>query len=423
MKLAKQIGGGWPVLIALLLMAAQCNSAAIPAPPTPALPPPAGPAVPVALLSPTSGELAPFGRMMRNGATMAFEQRNRRQGILGHRLEGITYDTGCEFETARQAAQTAIAEGVRFIIGPLCSEAALAAVEPVEAAGVLMISPPATHPLVTVDSRDRTRPTIFRAAYVYDWQARAAACFARQSMQAGTAALVVDPRDDYSRRLAGAFAGQFSAHGGKITAELDYYPGEPEFAALVSSISQSGAAVVYLPVPPELVNRLAAQLAEAGLAGSVTLLGSDSWAGDSLDRTAAEGSYFTTHFELDDPRPIVQTWTGAYRADYAIEPDTLAALGYDAALMLVEAIEQAGTLDPEPVADTLEQLVVNGVSGPLRFDEAHNPLKPVPLVRLQGGDTTFVTSIELDPVSLGCPARLDERAGDQEANQASTHRP
>jgi len=173
---------------------------------------------------------------------------------------------------------------------------------------------------------------------------------------------------------------------------------------MLTTISESGAAVIYLPASPEVVNRLAALLAESGLAGSVTLLGSDSWTGDSLDRAAVEGSYFSTHFELDDPRPIVRTWTEAYQAAYAIEADTLAALGYDAALMLVEAMEQAGTLDPGPVADRLEKIVFNGVTGPIRFDKAHNPLKPVPLVRLNRGDTEFVTSMELDPVSLGCPA-------------------
>lgn len=420
MTLSNRFGRSWPVLVALLLLAAQCNATALPPPPTPPLPaPPAGPEVRVALLSPASGELAPFGRMMRNGATMAFEQRNRQGGVLGHRLEWTIYDTGCEFETARQAAQAAIADGVQFIIGPLCSEAALGAVRPVESAGVVMISPAATHPLVTVDNLGRTRPTIFRAAYVYDWQARAAACFARQTIQAASAALVVDPRDDYSRRLARAFADQFSGHGGEIVSEIGYDPGEPDFAAMVTSITRSGAAVIYLPAPPELVNRLAVRLTESDPGGSATLLGSDSWDRDSLDRAAVEGSYLTTHFEVDDPRPIVQTWTEAYQAAYAIEPDTLAALGYDAASMLVEAMEQAGTLNPDAVAARLEQAVFIGVTGPIRFDQAHNPLKPVPVVRFNGGDKKFVTSMELDPASLGCLATADEQTPDQETRRSS----
>jgi branched-chain amino acid transport system substrate-binding protein len=403
MNLTKQLGYVWAVLAGLLLLAAQCSPTAIPPPPTPPLPaPPAGPEVRVALLSPTTGELAPFGRMMRNGATMAFEQRNRQGDVLGHRLEWITYDTGCEFEAGGQAAQQAIAEGVQFIIGPLCSEAALAAVRPVDAAGVVMISPTATHPLVTVDSQGRTRPTIFRAAYAYDWQARAAACFARQSIQADTAALVVNLRDDYSRTLTRAFAEQFSAHGGEIAAEIVYDPGEPEFAAIVASLGRFGAEVVYLPASPEIANRLAIRLAESGLGESVTLLGSDSWAGEPLDRAAVEGSYVTTHFEVNEPRPIVQTWAEAYQADYAIEPDTLAALGYDAASMLVEAMEKAGTLDPDAVAARLEEIEFMGVTGPIRFNQAHNPLKPVPVVRLNEGDMEFITSVELEPVSLDC---------------------
>ncbi|MEW5959409.1 MAG: ABC transporter substrate-binding protein [Chloroflexota bacterium] len=393
-------------LIALLLLVAGCYASAPGSPPTPPLPAtPTGPVVQVALLSPTSGELATFGRMMRNGAGMALEQANNRGGVRGRRLEWLTYDAPCDFDLARQAAQQAIADGIQFIIGPLCSEAALAVVEPVQAAGVVLISPTATHPLVTVDQRGQTRLTIFRAAYVDDWQARAAACFARQTLQANTAALLADPTDDYSRRLAATFARQFSTQSGQIVHQSTVAPGESDLSAALAASRKAGASVLYLPAPAEIANRAAAQLSGLNLSNRITLLGSDAWEADALDRRAVAGGYFTTHFVLADPRPIVQTWAEAYQADYAIEPNTLAALGYDAAGLLVEAMVQAGSFEPTMVAHTLEQITFVGVTGPVRFDRQHNPLKAVPVVRLGEGELEFVASIQVDPLTLACPGR------------------
>jgi branched-chain amino acid transport system substrate-binding protein len=339
---------------------------------------------------------------------MAFEQRNDQGGVLDHRLEWVIYDTHCEFDTAYQATQQAIEDGVQFIIGPLCSEAAIAAAQPAESAKVLMISPTATHPLVTVDSQRQTRLTIFRASYAYPLQGQAAACFAYEALQANKAALVSYPGDDYARSLLDTFAQQFSALGGEIAFQADYSPGDTGFAETLLAISDSGAEVIYLPATAEVVNRVTGQLNELNLSNVSTsrtrpiLLGSDSWEAEALDRMAAAESYFTTHFVLDDQRSQIQAWAATYKSAYAIKPNTLAALGYDAAMMLVEAIEQTGTLDPTIVAKTLEQGTFAGITGQISFDRQHNPIKPVPIVRIEEGQTIFSTAVRVDPLTRNC---------------------
>jgi branched-chain amino acid transport system substrate-binding protein len=374
------------LVLPMLLLAVQCNP-----PPTPSLPAtPGGPSLRIALLSPISGEMATFGRMTRNGSVMVFDEWNKRGGVLGHHIDWAIYDTPCEFGPAREATQQAIADGRTFIIGPTCSEAAIGAATVAETEQVLMISATATHPLVTVDGQGKTRPSVFRAGYVWPWQARVAAQFALNNLQTTQAAILTTPNDDYGAMLADAFTQTFTAQGGKIVWHDTYTPGDSGLTGKLTAIAQAGAAVIYLPVDAATANQVGSQLNALGLK-NITLIGSDSWDAAGLDRTATNGSYFTTHFTIDNPD--VGEWANAYKSDFAIEPNTLAALGYDAASLLVNAIEQANSLDPTTVAEILKTGEYTGVTGPIRFDKQHNPIKPVPLVQINQGEIRFVTSI------------------------------
>ncbi|HXV43219.1 MAG TPA: penicillin-binding protein activator, partial [Anaerolineae bacterium] len=250
---------GLLLVLSLLVLAAQCNlSGAAGGDSGPALPtPPSGPTLRIALLAPTTGELATFGRSLGNGSVLAFDEWNSRGGVLGRRIEWSIYEAPCDFEAASQAVQQAVADGFHFIIGPLCSDAAIAAAQVVDenAETTLMIAPAATHPSVTVDGQGRTRSTVFRASYAYPLQARAAAHFAVDTLHARRAALLVDPHDDYSTALADAFSTEFAAQGGQIVYRAPYAPTEPDFTQILQAIGQAGAEIIYMPAAASVVNR------------------------------------------------------------------------------------------------------------------------------------------------------------------------
>ncbi|NJN98482.1 MAG: amino acid ABC transporter substrate-binding protein [Anaerolineales bacterium] len=210
----------------LVAFLAQCNlSGAAGQNSQPPLPvPPSGPVLRLALLSPTSGELATFGRALRSGSILAFDQWNAQGGVLGRRIEWTVYEADCDFETARQAVEQILNDGLDFIIGPLCSEAAIAAAEAVEAKGALLVAPTATHPLVTVDGQGRTRPTVFRLSPVFQAQGQAAVRFAVESLNVRRAAILIDPNDDYSTALGQAFTAQLAMQGGQVVLSGQVYP-------------------------------------------------------------------------------------------------------------------------------------------------------------------------------------------------------
>jgi branched-chain amino acid transport system substrate-binding protein len=121
----------------------------------------------------------------------------------------------------------------------------------------------------------------------------------------------------------------------------------------------------------------------------MVLIGSELWDSGALDLEALEGAYYTLHYSRDTPNPIAKEWEERYLSAFAVEPNTLAALGYDAAGLLMSAIESTSNLSPEDVAQTLETMEFEGVTGRWSFDAQHNPLKPVVVNHIEGDAGVF----------------------------------
>ncbi|MCB0167098.1 MAG: ABC transporter substrate-binding protein, partial [Anaerolineae bacterium] len=314
------------------------------------------------------------------------------------------YPTACTFDSGQEAAQQAIEDGQQFIIGPVCSEAALGAAPVAQAAEALLISPTAIHPLVTVAPQQQVRPTVFTVAYSEALQGQAAAQLAYDTLVKRRAALLYSPQDMAAVRLVEAFADQFQADGGEVVNRSPYPGGTTDFGEWLRNISEAGADLLYLPADAATANRVAAQRREldaerAGTGSELTILGSDAWESDQLDRGLVDGSYFPVHYTSLDPNPTIQRWADTYKSVYAVEPNTLAALAYDTANILAEAIHQAQALDPLAVADMIEPSRFEGVTGPMTFDHDHRPLKPVPFVQIRDQSGVYISVIAPQPAA------------------------
>ena len=363
------------ILIALVFLI-QCNSAS--PPPLPATV--SGPQLPIALLIPTGGELASMGRTVQNGFVLAFDEINETGGIAGRSISWQIYPTECTFDSGQLAAQQAMQDEHTFLLGPICTEAALGAATVVNEAA-LMIAPTAIHPRITVDAQGQVRPTVFTGSYGYPLQGQAVAHFAGTHLDVRQAAVLYSPTDAYASALAAPFIDQFQTDGGHVT-ELTYPPGTTDFSSLLSSAKDSEAELLYLPVDANTANQMVSQLSEIDRA-HFHIVGSDAWATDELDRNIMEGSFFPVHYTQRDPHPSLQAWAEKYKSVYAVEPDTLAALAYDTAHILASAIEQADSLNPKDVAKAIEQNTFDGVTGPIAFGSQHTPIKPVPFLQIR----------------------------------------
>jgi branched-chain amino acid transport system substrate-binding protein len=89
----------------------------------------------------------------------------------------------------------------------------------------------------------------------------------------------------------------------------------------------------------------------------------------------------------------VQDFIKKYKETYNTEPDALASLAYDAAFVLLSAIEKAGSLKGADIRDALKATRINGVTGNISFDENRNPVKSVVILQIKDGQQKYLTTI------------------------------
>ncbi len=361
-------------------------------------PQPAKPAtIKVGLLAPLSGAVPTFGQSTKEGVEFAVKEWNAKGGVLGRQIELIVADSQCEADPAVNAANKLIdQDGVKYIIGEVCSKASIPVSEIVNAKKVLQISPTSTNPNVTVDKDGKTKPFTFRACFIDPFQGLVMAKFAYNKGYR-TAFIMLDQGNDYVRGLAEAFEKSFTELGGTIVGKETYTSTDTDFSAILTKVAESKAEVLFVPDYYNIVNLVGAQAKDKGV--TAVMMGGDGWDSADLDVKAAEGGFYSNHYDPADTRPIVVEWLKKYGAEYKDAngnpkvPDALATLAYDAANLLFAAIEKAGVDDPVKVAEALAGITWEGVSGTIRFDEFHNPIKSAAVIGVVGGKKEFIESV------------------------------
>ena len=351
-----------------------------------------GGAVKIAILAPLSGDVATFGQSTRNGVMLAVEEWNAKGGIDGKQIEVVVEDSQCSPEAAVSAANKVIdQDGVKFIIGEVCSSASIPVSEIATPKGIFQITPTSTNSSVTVNEDGTTKATIFRACFIDPFQGTVGAKFALDSLGAKTAAVFLDQGNDYVRGLAEVFIEEFTAGGGTVLVKETYTGDDSDFSAILTKVKDADPDVLYLPDYYSTVNLIAAQAKEKGI--TAVMLGGDGWDSSELDRAALDGGFFTNHFSDQDTRTIVQDFVKKYTDTYGAPPDALAALAYDASNILFQGIDKAGKADPVAVSQALETGTFEVVSGNISYDAQHNPVKSAVMLQVKDGAVNYVDTV------------------------------
>jgi branched-chain amino acid transport system substrate-binding protein len=354
-----------------------------------ALAPLAGP-VTIGAVLPMTGPTAVFGISTEAGIRQAVRERNAAGGVRGATIELVVLDTmGKPAEAAVAARRLVDEEHVVALLGDVTSSGTLAAAAIAQERGVPLVTPSATSTSVT-EVGDR----IFRACIVDEAQGRAMARFAREELRVTRAAILADTSTLYPVALAAAFTAGFTARGGTIVS-ADAYQGGTIDPAVLGRIAAAKVEVVYLPGYYTDVAAIAIQLRALG--SRAILLGGDGWDSPTLATLAGaaiDGAYYTNHFAIDDPRAVTRDFATRHAESYGAPPDGLAALGYDAGLVVLDAIERAPALDGATLSEAIAATTIDGASGRISFGGARDPAKPVHVLQLKGQTPRFAASIQ-----------------------------
>ncbi len=187
---------------------------------------------------------------------------------------------------------------------------------------------------------------IFPGVFIDPFQGKVLAKFARQTLHAKRMAVLTDVASAYSVGLATFFKETFVADGGEIVVEQKYSGGDRDFKAQLTTIKSTEADALFIPGYYTDVGLIARQARELGL--TYPMFGGDGWEAPELitiGGAAVEGCYYSTHYSPEVKDPAVEKFVAAFKAKYGEVPDAMAALGYDSAMLLADAIKRAGTTD------------------------------------------------------------------------------
>jgi branched-chain amino acid transport system substrate-binding protein len=346
--------------------------------------------IPVGEFASLTGGSASFGQSSHKGTALAIDEINAAGGVLGRKLKLITEDDQSVAGQPATIVRKLIAQDkVVAVLGEVASSKSLEAAPICQQNKVPMISPASTNPKVT-----EVGDYIFRVCFIDPFQGTVMAKFALAKGWKKVAVLT-DVKQDYSVGLEEFFMKGFKAGGGEIVKEQKYSTGDKDFKPQLTSIKAAKPDAIFVPGYYAEVSLIGKQAKLLGI--KVPLLGGDGWVGDSLLKVAGnalDGSFFSCHFSADDRSAETQDFVKKYQAKYGAVPDDMAALGYDSAVILAEAIKRAGGTDGEKLRDAIAATKGHkGITGVITLDEKRNASKSAVILTIAGGGFKFEQTV------------------------------
>lgn len=334
-----------------------------------------------------------------NGAEMAVTEMNQRGGLLGTQVELIGHiNKEAIPEVSVQIAEQLIVEDkIIALIGPNRSSHAVEVGPIAQQYGIPMITTTATNPNVT-----NAGNFVFMASFTDSFQGAVMAQFAKSDLGTSTAAIITRSGDLYTEGISEFFARNFSKFGGDIVAHEFYEGGTSDFTAQLTNIAATKPDVLFTSGFVQdiaLITQQARIIQLQSADGDPTIfLGADSWDSELLfnnEDAEIEGSFFSGHFSPDTDEPNARAFVDTYESTYESTPTGGVAVSYDAVKLLFEAVERAGSLDPEKMRQQLaatENYI--GATRVASYDENRHPTKSAVIFTIKDGQKQFFKQID-----------------------------
>ena len=357
----------------------------------------------IGVLAPLTGGVAEYGNAVNNGVTMFFEELNANGGINGKQVELVVYDEEGDPVKAVTGYNYLLDEEVVAIIGDVTTAPTIAVVTESQEEGTPMITASSTAAAVTCQMNDdgtvaAVYENMFRSCFIDPFQGNKMAAFAKEQLNASTAAVLYNVGSDYSAGCAKSFQETAQAQGLEVLAVESYADGAVDFQSQLTNIAAKNPDVLFIPDYYSVVALVAQQAYAAGVKS--TMLGSDGW--DSVldvvtDPALLEGSYYCSGYSIEDTREAVQTFVANYQAKYGATPNMFAAQGYDAAMIMAAAVEKAEASGAKAGSDAYTEAIIAAmkatdmdcVTGHVTYNEYNNPEKSAAIITFENGAAKF----------------------------------
>ena len=322
-----------------------------------------GEAVKVGAVLPLSGPWAIYGQPIKNGLELAFDHLNE-QGDLGVTLELTVEDSASEPDTAKQKLSELYSGGAVTVIGGATSSEALQMVPVADEYDRILLSPSASNPELTGISKNFYRVFLSDAR-----EGTTMASFAVGKL--GIANVVILAKEEeYAKGIQVVFANEFERQGGEVLDMIEF-PASADISGLVGRVLTLKPEAVYIAAYAPDIAQLLNELREGGFENYIFT--TSAFAAPAVieqQGKAAEGVFLTQSvFEPNSEEAKIQTFVTSYREKYGLEPDLYAAHGYDAMMVVAEALRKAGPISSDFWKGMSSIREFEGVTGMIQFDE------------------------------------------------------
>lgn len=346
-----------------------------------------------------TGNTASYGTSAANGAKLAFKEINANGGVLGKQIQIITADNkGEPSESANAMSKVISQDKVVAVTGFTVSSCGIAASAVAEANKIPFVAAATVNPKVTVDERTgKVKKYTFRACFIDSFQGTVGANFALNGLKAKKTAIMTDSSSDYSKGLAEIFKGTYAKGGGQIVAEEFYLQKDQDYKPILTKIKAQNPELLYIPGYYEDVGKIIKQARELGI--TIPVLGADAWDSPVLVEMGGaqplNNTYFTNFYSIEDKNPISNAFVAAYQKEYGNTPDSMAAMGYDAAKLLVDAIKRADSTESSKIQEALAATKkFSSVSGEMSLNEKHDAVRGVVIIELKDGKQVYKETVK-----------------------------
>jgi branched-chain amino acid transport system substrate-binding protein len=339
----------------------------------------------VGLLAPLTGFAAADGASVKNSVDLAVEKVNKAGGLLGKKIELVTYDDRADAKEAVALAQKLIQQDK--VVGLLAGSYSMPtrAVAPLfQDEGLPLVAAYAIHPDVT-----KAGDFNFRNGFLGAVEGRAAAYTAVELLKAKKIALLTSD-NDFGRTLAEGFneyLSKFAKGKAEVVIALTYPMQEKDFKPYLSKIKEVNPDVIFSSGYYFQTGPVLKQARELGMQTQIIgEEGADSPKTLEIAGDAAEGFVIVTNLNRDDKRPFVQEFLKEYESRFKIQPDMVGASAYDAFMILCDGIKRAKSTDGKTVRDAIAATKdYDGLTGVIKGFNKGEVVKEVQVQQVKGG--------------------------------------
>ena len=318
----------------------------------------------IGIAGPKTGPVTQYGDMQFIGAKQAIKDINAKGGIDGKLLEAKEYDDACDPKQAVAVANKVVNDGVKYVIGHLCSSSTQPASDIYEDEGVIMITPAATSPEITA----RGYKLIFRTIGLDSAQGPAAGNYIADHVKPKVVAVLHD-KQQYGEGIATAVKETLEKKGTKVAVFEGLNAGDKDFSSIIQKLKQANVDFVYYGgYHPEL-GLILRQAKEKGL--NAKFMGPEGVGNDSISQIAQNASegLLVTLPKSFDADPANKAIADAIKADGKDPSGPFVFPAYSAVELIAKGIEAAKSQDTDKVAAAIHAGSFKTPTGTLSYDE------------------------------------------------------